>query len=94
MARSLNNQTIKYKVQSGDSLTNLASQYNISIADLAKANNLSVTSNLLIGQTITIQVVVQSRQVVLHQVAILLPTLLAPRAVLLAQRRTIPALIK
>lgn len=54
VARSLNNQTIKYKVQSGDSLTNLASQYNISIADLAKANNLSVTSNLLIGQTITI----------------------------------------
>ena len=54
VARSLNNQTIKYKVQAGDSLTNLASQYNLSVADLAKANNLSVTSNLLIGQVITI----------------------------------------
>ncbi len=54
VARSLNNQTIKYKVQPGDSLTNLASQYNLSVADLAKANNLSVTSNLLIGQVITI----------------------------------------
>nr|WP_241878225.1 LysM peptidoglycan-binding domain-containing protein [Psychrobacter sp. PraFG1]UNK04661.1 LysM peptidoglycan-binding domain-containing protein [Psychrobacter sp. PraFG1] len=40
VARGLNNQSIKYKVQSGDSLTALANKYNMSIADLAKANNL------------------------------------------------------
>ncbi|WP_313596382.1 lytic transglycosylase [Psychrobacter sanguinis] len=54
VARNLNNQTIKYKVQSGDSLTALANKYDLSISDLAKANNLSVTSNLLVGQVITI----------------------------------------
>ena len=54
VARGLNNETIKYKVQAGDSLTSLASKYNLSVNDLAKANNLSTTANLLIGQVLTI----------------------------------------
>ncbi|MGM8897858.1 MULTISPECIES: lytic transglycosylase [unclassified Psychrobacter] len=52
--RQLNNQPISYKVQSGDSLTGVASRYNIGISDLAAANGLSTTSNLLRGRTITI----------------------------------------
>ena len=54
VSRSLNNKTIKYKVQSGDSLTGLANKYNISVSSLAAANNISPSANLLIGQVITI----------------------------------------
>ena len=52
--RQLNNQSVSYKVQSGDSLTGVASRYNIGISDLAAANGLSTTSNLIRGRTITI----------------------------------------
>lgn len=52
--RQLNNQPVSYKVQSGDSLTGVASRYNIGISDLAAANGLSTTSNLIRGRTITI----------------------------------------
>ena len=52
--RQLNNQPISYKVQSGDSLTGVARRYNIGISDLAAANGLSTTSNLIRGRTITI----------------------------------------
>ncbi|AMN67634.1 LysM peptidoglycan-binding domain-containing protein [Psychrobacter sp. P11G5] len=52
--RQLNDQPISYKVQSGDSLTGVASRYNIGVSDLASANGLSTTSNLILGRTITI----------------------------------------
>lgn len=52
--RKLNNQSVKYTVQSGDSLTSVANKYGISIDELATANNLSRTAGLIRGKTITI----------------------------------------
>lgn len=52
--RQLNDQPVSYKVQSGDTLTGVAKRYNIGISDLAAANNLNSTSNLILGRTITI----------------------------------------
>lgn len=39
-----------YIVQAGDSLTRIASRYELTVAELAKANGLSVTAGLRIGQ--------------------------------------------
>ncbi|WP_199506684.1 MULTISPECIES: lytic transglycosylase [unclassified Psychrobacter] len=50
----LNDKPVSYKVQSGDSLTSVARRYNIGISDLAAANGLSTTSNLILGRNITI----------------------------------------
>ncbi|PID37842.1 MAG: hypothetical protein CR966_00220 [Pseudomonadales bacterium] len=44
----------KYRVQSGDSLTALARKYNVSVPELARLNQLSTTTDLLIGQTIKV----------------------------------------
>lgn len=52
--RQLNDQPTSYKVQSGDSLTGVAGRYNIGVSDLAAANGLNTTSNLILGRTITI----------------------------------------
>ncbi|UYZ71572.1 LysM peptidoglycan-binding domain-containing protein [Moraxella bovis] len=52
--RKLNNQSVKYTVQSGDSLTSVANKYGISVVELATANNLSRTAGLIRGRTITI----------------------------------------
>ena len=52
--RQLKNQPASYKVQSGDSLTAIAKRYNLSISELASANGLTPTSNLILGRTITI----------------------------------------
>ncbi|MFP3489803.1 LysM domain-containing protein, partial [Staphylococcus sp. SIMBA_130] len=45
---------VSYKVKSGDTLTGVARRYNIGLSDLASANNLTTTSNLILGRTITI----------------------------------------
>ena len=50
----LNDKTISYKIQSGDTLTGVAKRYNIGISDLASANGLSTTSDLILGRSITI----------------------------------------
>ena len=50
----LNDKPVSYKVQSGDSLTSVARRYNIGIGDLAAANGLSTTSNLILGRNIII----------------------------------------
>jgi len=52
--RQLNDQPTSYKVQSGDTLTGVAKRYNIGLSDLASANGLSRTSNLILGRSITI----------------------------------------
>jgi len=52
--RQLNNQSVSYKVQSGDTLTGVAKRYNIGISELAAANDLTASSNLILGKTITI----------------------------------------
>ncbi len=52
--RQLNDKPVSYKVQSGDTLTGVAQRYNIGLSDLAAANNLTTTSNLIRGRTITI----------------------------------------
>lgn len=56
VTRKLNNKPIEYTVQSGDSLTSVAAKHDISIDELAAANNLSRTSGLILGTTITIPV--------------------------------------
>ncbi len=43
----------KYTVKAGDNLTMLAQQYDVSLQDLAAWNNLTPTSNVLIGQRLT-----------------------------------------
>ncbi|ENW78096.1 hypothetical protein F909_03779 [Acinetobacter sp. ANC 3929] len=43
-----------YVVQSGDSLTNLASRFDLSLKQLADYNNLSVTDGLFVGQKLTL----------------------------------------
>ena len=43
----------KYTVKAGDNLTMLAQQYEVSLQDLAAWNNLTPTSNVLIGQRLT-----------------------------------------
>lgn len=52
--RKLNNQSVKYTVQSGDTLTSVSNKYGISIEELAAANNLSKNAGLIRGKTITI----------------------------------------
>ena len=52
--RQLNDKAVSYKVQSGDTLTGVAKRYNIGLSDLASANNLNTSSNLILGRTITI----------------------------------------
>lgn len=46
--------TENYKVKKGESLTSLASQYNVSVEDLAKTNNLSPKAGLRVGQVIKV----------------------------------------
>lgn len=50
----LNDKPISYKIQSGDTLTGVAKRYNIGVSDLASANGLTTTSNLILGRSITI----------------------------------------
>ena len=50
----LNDKPISYKIQSGDTLIGVANRYKIGVNDLAAANNLSSTSNLILGRTLTI----------------------------------------
>ncbi|WP_019672609.1 lytic transglycosylase [Psychrobacter lutiphocae] len=54
VALRVSNEPINYKVKSGDSLTSVANSHGVSLAALASANNLSTTSNLIIGQSLTI----------------------------------------
>lgn len=44
----------RYTVQNGDSLTSVADQFDLNMRDLAEWNGLSVTSNLLRGQKLTL----------------------------------------
>ncbi len=44
-----------YVVQSGDSLTSLASRFDLSLKQLADYNNLSVTDGLFVGQKLTLK---------------------------------------
>jgi LysM repeat protein len=50
----LNNEAIKYKVKSGDTLTGVAARHGVTVGNLAAANNMSTSANLILGRTITI----------------------------------------
>ncbi len=50
----LNDKPVSYKIQSGDTLIGVASRYKIGVSDLAAANNLSTSSNLILGRSLTI----------------------------------------
>ena len=50
------NGMIRHRVQSGDNLHRLASRFNVSVQDIALANNFSTTRQLRIGETINIPV--------------------------------------
>ena len=51
---NLNNKSVSYKVASGDTLIGVAKRFNVSVSDLAAANNLSNNAQLILGRTITI----------------------------------------
>lgn len=46
--------TENYQVKSGETLTAIANRYGVSVADLAKTNNLSTNARLSVGQTIKV----------------------------------------
>lgn len=46
--------TENYQVKSGETLTSIANRYGVSVADLAKTNNLSSNARLTVGQTIKV----------------------------------------
>jgi LysM repeat protein len=46
----------QYTVQPGDSLTTIAARYNLTVDALAAANNLTVTTRLVVGQRLSIPV--------------------------------------
>ena len=50
----LNDKPVSYKIQSGDTLIGVANRYKIGVSDLAAANNLNTTSNLILGRSLTI----------------------------------------
>ena len=50
----LNDKPVSYKIQSGDTLIGVASRYKVGVSDLAAANGLTTTSNLILGRSITI----------------------------------------
>lgn len=54
VARQLNNKSITYTVKSGDSLNSIAKEFDIPLADLAKANNLKTNAGLITNQRLTI----------------------------------------
>lgn len=54
--RKLNKQPIRYRVQAGDTLIGLANHYDVSVSELAAANNLTTNANLIRGRIITIPV--------------------------------------
>ncbi len=49
-------QTTAYTVQPGDSLTAIANRFNTTVSALAAANNLTVTTRLLVGQRLVIPI--------------------------------------
>ena len=53
-SRTVESKPESYVVQSGDSLTNLAARFDLSLKQLADYNNLSVTDGLFVGQKITL----------------------------------------
>lgn len=46
---------IRYRVKKGDSLTEVANHFRVSMVEVAKANRISPRSNLRVGQTLVIQ---------------------------------------
>lgn len=54
VTRVLNNKSVTYTVKSGDSLNSIAREFNISLADLAQANNLKTNAGLITNQKLTI----------------------------------------
>lgn len=46
--------TIRHTVRAGETLTGIAAQYDLSLQDVAAWNNLTVSSNVLIGQNLTL----------------------------------------
>ncbi len=54
VALALDNQSIDYKVQGGDTLIGVADKFSVSVNNLARANKLAVNAQLIKGSTITI----------------------------------------
>ncbi|MDR7653635.1 LysM peptidoglycan-binding domain-containing protein [Acinetobacter junii] len=55
VVKATENKPDSYVVQSGDSLTNLAARFDLSIKQLADFNNLSVTDGLFVGQKLSLK---------------------------------------
>ncbi|RBA33492.1 MULTISPECIES: lytic transglycosylase [Acinetobacter] len=55
VVKATENKPDSYVVQSGDSLTNLAARFDLTIKQLADFNNLSVTDGLFVGQKLSLK---------------------------------------
>ncbi|WP_230657676.1 LysM peptidoglycan-binding domain-containing protein [Psychrobacter sp. I-STPA10] len=51
---NLHNKSVTYKVSSGDTLIGVAKRFDVSVSDLAAANDLSTNAQLILGRSITI----------------------------------------
>ena len=63
VAKTIPNNPGTYQVKAGDGLIGLSRRYNVPVDVLASVNNLSTTSNLRVGQTITIPTAAQVNRI-------------------------------
>ena len=63
VAKATPNNPGTYQVKAGDGLLGLSRRYNVPVDVLASANNLNTTSNLRVGQTITIPTAAQVNRI-------------------------------
>ena len=63
VAKTTPNNTGAYQVKAGEGLIGLSRRYNVPVDVLASVNNLSTTSNLRVGQTITIPTAAQVNRI-------------------------------
>lgn len=63
-AKTTPNNTGAYQVKAGEGLIGLSRRYNVPVEVLASVNNLNTTSNLRVGQTITIPTAAQVNRII------------------------------
>ena len=63
VAKTIPNNPGTYQVKAGDGLIGLSRRYNVPVDVLASVNNLNTTSNLRVGQTITIPTAAQVNRI-------------------------------
>lgn len=60
--------TVKYTVQSGDTLSKIAAKYNVTVTDIVNANNIANVNSIYVGESLVIPVKSQAPQPVTYVV--------------------------